>query len=85
MTIQYDPNQQWDNLMKRAQAVARKQESTVFIQLLLVVDRDGKLWFWTAPKVIPLEPRLGITAREILEELEPKQMETLLKEIVQLT
>jgi hypothetical protein len=78
------PDRQWDDFLKRIKSSAKSHASSVaFMQINLVVDASGRLRFWTAPKIVPLEPRLNIDFDKLMQEVSQEDLEALLRVIVQ--
>lgn len=47
----------WLNIVRRLQAEGSKQEGLAIAQFFVVLDSDGKPFFWTNPKVTLIEPK----------------------------
>ncbi len=71
----------WKNFALRAQNVQRPEDTPAIIQMTVLINRDGNPVLWTAPKVIPLEPRVEFDLTALNDQFTPEELLELLHAI----
>lgn len=71
----------WINIVKRLQSIGRKSGSYSIVNMIVLVNPDGKPMLWY-PDIKTLEPKRGISIEQLQEKISPEEMNVFLNTIV---